>query len=88
MLSLPSKPWKKIKLETVGEDTYRLVFLTDMPSEADFDETIAKDVLPCLGPKDSLGSADWASRSVTFSTRDLVTFKRNLVFACLMVEIE
>jgi hypothetical protein len=88
MLSLPSKPWKKIKLETVGKDSYRLVFLTDMATEDEFNETIGKDVVPCLTPKDSLGPADWASRSVTFTTKDLVTFKRNLVFACLMVEIE
>ena len=86
MLSLPSKPWKRVRIEALAEQRYRLVFLTELPSEAEFLESIEKDLRPALAPKDSLGSPDWPARSVTLSTSDVVTFKRNLVFACVMVE--
>jgi hypothetical protein len=88
VLSLPSKPWKKVRLEAVAEQRYRIVFLTEFSTEAEFREAIEKDIRPCLGPKDELGEADWPSRSVTLTTRDLPTFRRNLVFACVMVEPE
>ena len=88
MLSLPSKPWKKVKLVALPEQRYRIVFLTEMPTEADLREVVEKDIAPSLGPRDELGPLDWPSRSVTLTTADLPTFKRNLVFACIMVEIE
>ncbi len=86
MLSLPSKPWKRVKIEALAEQRYRLVFLSEMPTEADFRTSLEKDIQPCLGRQDALESADWPSRSVTLATADLRTFKRNLVFACVMVE--
>lgn len=88
MLSLPSKPWKRVKLKAVAEQRYRIVFLTEFPTEAAFREAIEKDIRTSLGPKDTLGPPDWPSRSVTLTTLDLPTFKRNLVFACVMVELE
>jgi hypothetical protein len=88
MLSLPSKPWKKVKIEAVAEQRYRIVFLSEFPDEAAFGEAIEKDIRPSLGPKDELSAPDWLSRSVTLTTPDLPTFKRNLVFACVMVELE
>lgn len=88
MISLPSKPWKKIKIEVVAEPLYRIVFLTDMPTEAALLEAVDKDIRPSLGAGDALDSPDWDSRSVMLSTTDLRTFKRNLVYACVMVELE
>lgn len=88
MLSLPSKPWKRVRLETVAERHYRIVFLTEFSGEAAFLQAVEKDIRPCLGRGDELGSPDWASCSVELKTPDLPTFKRNLVFACVMVEVE
>jgi len=88
VISLPSKPWKKVKIETMAEHRYRIVILTEMPTEAAFHEVVEKDVQPCLGAGDELGLPDWPSRSVTLMTRDLRTFKRNMVFACVMIELE
>jgi hypothetical protein len=88
MISLPSKPWKRVKLEDVAEQRYRIVFLTEMPGESDFIEAVEKDIRPCLGKDDELDMPDWPSRSVILMTRDLPTFKRNLVFACVMVELK
>lgn len=88
MISLPSKPWKRVKVEHVAEHRYRIAFLTEMPGEAEFLEAIEKDLRPCLGVRDELGTADWASRSVTLTTLDLATFKRNMVYACVMVDLK
>lgn len=88
MISLPSKPWKKVRIETLGDERYRIVFRTELTTEAAFVEAIDKDLRPCLGAQDLLDSADWATRSVLLTTADLRTFKRNLVYACVMVELE
>ena len=88
MISLPSKPWKKVKIVALPEQRYRIVFVTEMPTEAALREVVEKDIAPSLGTRDELGLVDWPSRSVTLTTLDLPTFKRNLVFACIMVEIE
>lgn len=88
MLSLPSKPWKKVKIVALQQEHYRIVFLTEMSTEAALREVIDEDIAPGLGPRDELGPVDWPTRSVTLRTPDLPTFKRNLVFACIMVEAE
>lgn len=88
MISLPSKPWKKVKIETLAEASYRIVFQSDLASETAFFEAIDKDLRPCLGANDQLDSPDWATRSVLLNTTDLRTFKRNMVYACVMVELE
>jgi hypothetical protein len=75
-----------VKIETLA-DHYRIVFLTDMPTEAAFLDAVEKDIRPCLGANDQLGAPDWPSRSVTLITADLPTFKRNMVFACVMIEL-
>lgn len=87
MISLPSKPWKKVKIEALPEQRYRIVFVTEMPTEAEFREAVEKDIQPCLGAGDEMGTMDWPSRSVILTTRDLPTFKRNMVFACVMIEL-
>ncbi len=88
VLSLPSKPWKKVKITALSEQCYRIAFLTEMSSEAALREAVEKDITPSLGARDELGQVDWPSRSVTLMTLDLPTFKRNLVFACVMDEIQ
>lgn len=87
MISLPSKPWKKVRIEAADEG-YRIVLVTEISNEAEFLEVIRNDITPCLGPHDELSPPDWPSRSVTLTTLDLPTFKRNLVFACVMVELQ
>lgn len=87
MISLPSKPWKKVQIVALPEQRYRMVFLTEIPTEQALREVVEKDIAPCLGIRDELGAVDWPSRSVTLTILDLATFKRNLVFACVMVEM-
>lgn len=88
MLSLPSKPWKKVRIDELGNGELRLTFLSDLESEAQFEEVIQKDIVPSLDTKDRLVGQDWPSRSVVVQTLNPAMFKRNLVFACIMVEIE
>jgi len=86
MLSLPSKPWKKVKIDPLGGEEYRLTFLSPLENELQFREAVAEDIASSLGEQDRLGQADWQSRSVTLSTTDLKAFKRKLIFASVMIE--
>ncbi|MEI2706561.1 MAG: hypothetical protein V9E89_15225 [Ilumatobacteraceae bacterium] len=47
-----------------------------------------KSIRPSLGARDELGTPDWASRSVKLTTLDLPNFKRNMVYACVMIELQ
>jgi hypothetical protein len=84
--SLPSKPWKKVAIEALAEHRYRILFLSEFSSEAEFLQAVEEDIVSSLGLDDEMGTPDWPSRSVTLTTPELTAFKRNLVFACVMVE--
>jgi|TARA_Y100000031_G_scaffold142435_1_gene171941 hypothetical protein len=86
MQSLPSKPWKKVIIDELGEDGIRLTFLSELENEAQFEEVIEEDIVASLGPDDRIGEPDWPSRSVTLTTSDLRAFKRKLVYASIMIE--
>ena len=86
MLSLPSKPWKKVKIDPLGEQEYRITFLSPLDDEAQFLEIVEDDLGSSLGERDRLGEPDWPSRSVTLSTPDLAAVKRKLVYASIMIE--
>lgn len=87
MLSLPSKPWKKVRIDELGNDQLRVVFVSDLESEAQFDEVIAEDIVASLGEHDDIISRDWPSRSMVVRTASPVIFRRNLVFASIMIEL-
>ena len=86
MLSLPSKPWKKVKIDALGGKDFRITFLSELENEAQFLEVIGEDIVSSLGEQDRLGEPDWQSRSVTLSTPDLAAVKRKLVYASIMIE--
>lgn len=86
MLSLPSKPWKKVKIDAIDEGTFRITFLSRLEDEAEFRETIEEDIVSSLVGSDRIGEPDWASRSVTFTTTNLAEVRRRLIFACIMIE--
>jgi hypothetical protein len=86
MQSLPSKPWKKVRMDELGQGEIRLTFLSEFGSELLFHVVIEEDIVASLGPEDLIGERDWPSRSVTLTTTDLDAFKRNLVFASIMIE--
>ena len=86
MLSLPSKPWKKVKIAQLGEQEYRITFVSPLESETQFLEAVEEDLGASTGEGDRLGQPDWASRSVTLTTADLAAFKRKLVYASIMIE--
>ena len=86
MLSLPSKPWKKVKIDELGNQEYRLTFLSPLENELQFREAVVEDIASSLGEQDRLGQSDWQSRSVTLTITDLKAFKRKLIFASVMIE--
>lgn len=86
MQSLPSKPWKKVAIDELGEGRIRLTFVSELESEADFEEAVDGDIAASLGPGDQIGETDWPARAVTLTTSDLRAFKRKLVYASVMIE--
>lgn len=86
MLSLPSKPWKKVRIEPLWGDDYRITFVSPFADEAQFREAIDEDLVSSLGQQDKLGTPDWPSRSLTLTSADLPAFKRKLVYASIMIE--
>lgn len=87
MLSLPSKPWKKVRIDELVDDEYRVIFLSELEGEAQFEEIVEEDIVASLGELDRVVARDWTSRSVVVKSPDPSAFKRNLVFACIMVEL-
>jgi hypothetical protein len=86
VLSLPSKPWKKVRISDLDDKNFRITFVTELDNEAQFREIIEEDIVASLGPHDNMVAADWPSRSVIVTTADLAALKRNLVYASIMVE--
>ena len=86
MLSLPSKPWKKVRIDALGGDEYRITFVSPLADEAEFNEVIEEDIVASLGAQDRLGDRDWPLRSVRLTTADLPAIKRKLVYASIMIE--
>ncbi len=86
MLSLPTKPWKKVKIDNLRQGEFLLTFLSEFESKAQFDEVIKEDIVASLGSQDQIGERNWALRNVAVTTPDLEAFKRRLVYACIMIE--
>ncbi len=88
MLSLPSKPWKKINVERQTETNYLITFDSNVETEKDFRKTIHDDLEFCLSQGDNLGNVQWDTKSVVLTTEDFQTFKRRLIYVCIMIENE
>jgi hypothetical protein len=86
VLSLPSKPWRKVKLDELGEGEIRLTIVSELENVRQFEEVIDEDIVGSLGPEDRIGERDWSSRSVTLTIFDFAAFKRKLVYASIMIE--
>jgi len=88
MLSLPSKPWKRIRVEQQSEKQYLITFVSPLEDADKFQKIIHDDLELCLNKGDELSNAGWASKSIVLTTEDFQTFKRRLVYVCVMVESE
>ncbi len=86
MLSLPSKPWKKIKLADEGEGRYAITVLSPLRSRAAFEKFVHDGLGPCLGAEDTLSDPDWKTRNVALATGDLKAFTRKLIYANIVIE--
>jgi hypothetical protein len=78
MLRLPKKP--KIKIESIGDNQYRVTFLGRIKNEKEFDDMLYNHMERSLGIDDSLKNPQWSSKSVTISTPTIRDLERRLVF--------
>ncbi|RJQ83919.1 MAG: hypothetical protein C4519_05880 [Desulfobacteraceae bacterium] len=79
MLSLPSKPWKKASLASIGEDLYHLTFLDPLPSAREFEE-IVKTLEDLISATEEVVFKDSDHLQLQLRIRDLKIFKRRLIF--------
>lgn len=86
MLSLPDKPWRRVRLVPEGEGRYRLTFLAGVRDRVDFEQVVREDLEACLSRGDRLSDEDWESRSVIVTTATVDTLVQNLALHRLMVE--
>jgi len=88
MLSLPQKPWKRIRVERQDANRYLIAFMSPMKKEKEFRKALREDLESCLSEGDTLSDPKWDAKSVVLVTEDFETFKRRLVYVCIMVEEE
>jgi hypothetical protein len=86
MLSLPQKPWRRVRITALGEDRFLMTFVAGVTGAAAFEEAVSDDVHVCLGPADRILAEDPDALSVTLQLRDLVAFQRALVLQSILVE--
>lgn len=79
MLSLPSKPWKKVRIEPIGEDLYRLTFVKPLPSIREFEKTV-QDLEGIISGGEKVVHKDADGRQLQVHIKDLKVFQRRLVF--------
>lgn len=86
MLSLPSKPWKKVKIEKKKEGKYLITFLSPLKKSAEFERIVEEDLKECLGEKDRFGAPKWKTKSIPLSTQDIQSFRRRLLYQRIFIE--
>ena len=86
MLSLPSKPWKKVKVVKKKEGKYSITFLSPFKKSEEFKRIIEEDLKYCLGEKDRFSAPKWKTKSITLSTQDIQAFRRRLLYQRIFIE--
>ena len=86
MLSLPSKPWKKIALEKQQDGRFLITVLSPLTTEAEFEQVIGDDLQSCVGEHDVLVERDWDTKTLVLTTGDIKSFKRKLIYHSVIVD--
>jgi hypothetical protein len=86
MLSLPSKPWKRVTVAPEGAGRYTVTVVSPVMDEEAFRQVIREDIEPSLGEDDRLEEVRWPTRSVTATVGRLDLFRRRLAFRSVIVE--
>jgi hypothetical protein len=84
MLSLPEVPWRRIALERLDGDTYRVRVL-DVEGDDQFEEVL-EVVSTCLAGTGRLMEKNAEARTAVLTTSGYAAFYRNLVFEGVRVE--
>ncbi|WP_054030587.1 hypothetical protein [Desulfatitalea tepidiphila] len=87
MLSLPSKPWKKVRIELIGQNLCRLTFLNPIPSVREFEQFL-EDLEDVISDNEDIVIRDFGKRYVELRITDYKSFKIRLVFLNISVAQE
>jgi len=88
MLSLPSKPWKKVKIEKKKEGKYLITFLSPLKKQEEFKRITEEELKYCLGEKDRFSRPKWKTKSITLFSQDIQAFRRRLLYQRIFIEDE
>jgi hypothetical protein len=88
MISLPSKPWKRILLKDLGRGRYRITAVSPFKDEAGFREFVEEELAECLGGGDLLEEPSWKDRTIILLTGDVDGFRRRCAFRAIRVELQ
>ena len=80
MLKLPSKKWKKVRIESEQPGIYTLLFLSPLKDADELRDILEEDIEMCLDLGDRVIDLHWDSKSVTLEIADIASFKRRLLF--------
>lgn len=86
MLSLPQKPWRRVRIAPLGEGRHLMTFVSGVADRAGFEDALREDIETCLGPADRILAEDPDALGVTLHLRDLAAFQRALALQSIIVE--
>ena len=84
MLSLPSKPWKKVKITLLQNGLYQLQFVSQIKTAREF-QNILEKIKGILVESDEVILTDFEGRKIKLRIVDFISFKRKLVFINISV---
>ncbi|MFC1824228.1 hypothetical protein ACFL9T_16070 [Thermodesulfobacteriota bacterium] len=88
MLTVPSKPMRKLKARPEGEGRYTLTFTSPLKNEDEFEMTIKEVIGPFLAESDVIFDLCWETKSFSLTTTDLKTIQRELIHHLIIIKID
>jgi hypothetical protein len=79
MLKLPSKKWRKVRINHLGENKYKLFFVSPIHDVQEMKVIIEEDIEICLGKNDKMVNMEWETKSVLYEICDYEPFVQRLL---------
>ncbi len=85
MLTMPSKPMKRLEARLEEDGSYTLTFISPLKNASQFKRIIQKEIAPCMSERDSITGSNWETRSFSLATNELRPFQLCLLKRLIIV---